>query len=404
MPSTTSVSASAATAAPTKANVFDMGNYTPVLQTVETGSTLPVPPPKPLLIAMPSEAGEFPVIIVLHGWMLYNSFYSQLIQHIASYGFIVVAPQASLSLSHSCTYRKLTCPSAGHYFSKAKRLTASLPQKEEESLESGAKGSMQMIFLMKHAHFPKHLVTIPANSILTERPCACVHVILIVLYTCAGVDATADIDAAAAVTDWLSEGLHYSLPAAIQPDLTKLGLAGHSRGGKAAFALALGKAATSLKFSALVGMDPVDGDVTGRQTPPKVLTYIPHSFLLGMAAMVIGSGFGELKKCHLFPACAPKRISHEEFFNECQEPACYFVVKDYGHLDMLNDDTTGIRGLATYCMCKNGESREPMRRFVGGIVVAFMKAYLPGDKSDLMAIRDGLETAPVELTTIEFLA
>jgi chlorophyllase len=42
-----------------------------------------------------------------------------------------------------------------------------------------------------------------------------------------------------------------------------------------------------------------------------------------------------------------------------------------------------------------------MRRFVCGIVVAFMKAYLLGDNSDLMAIRDGHETAPVELKTID---
>ena len=43
------------------------------------------------------------------------------------------------------------------------------------------------------------------------------------------------------------------------------------------------------------------------------------------------------------------------------------------------------------------------RRFVGGVAVAFMKAHLLSDDSDLMAIRDGQETAPVELKVIEFL-
>lgn len=90
----------------TKTNVFAIGRYKTVLQTVETGScatksTLAVPPPKPLLIARPSEAGEYPILVLLHGYLLYNSFYSQLIQHIASHGFIVIAPQASLSLSLS---------------------------------------------------------------------------------------------------------------------------------------------------------------------------------------------------------------------------------------------------------------------------------------------------------------
>ncbi|XP_062150065.1 chlorophyllase-2 [Alnus glutinosa] len=302
-------------------NVFDVGKYETVLRTVETGccttqSKLPVPPPKPLLIAMPSEAGEFPLLVFLHGYLLYNSFYSQLIQHIASHGFIVIAPQ---------------------------------------------------------------------------------------LYTLAGPDATDDIKSTVATANWLSEGLHYLLPPHVQPNLRKLGLAGHSRGGKTAFAVALEKAATSLNFSALIGIDPVDGMDKGKQTPPPVLTYVPRSFHLDMAAMVIGTELGEMKKNPLFPAPAPKGVNHEDFFNECQKPACHFLVKDYGHVDMLDDDTKGIRGKATYCLCKNGKSRKPMRRFVGGIVVAFMKAYLLADSSDLMAVRDGHETAPVELKTIEFL-
>lgn len=70
--------------------------------------------------------------------------------------------------------------------------------------------------------------------------------------------------------------------------------------------------------------------------------------------MVIGSGLGELKRNPLFP--------HQDFFNECPKPAFYFVVKDYGHLDMVDDETKGIRGKSTYCLCKNGESKEGMRR------------------------------------------
>ena len=76
-------------------NVFGFGSYTTMLQKVDsvTTSSLPVPPPKPLLIATPSETGEFPLLIFLHGYLLYNSFYSQLLQHVASHGFIVIAPQ-----------------------------------------------------------------------------------------------------------------------------------------------------------------------------------------------------------------------------------------------------------------------------------------------------------------------
>jgi chlorophyllase len=222
------------------------------------------------------------------------------------------------------------------------------------------------------------------------------------LYLVAGQDSSDEIKSVAATTNWLSEGLHHLLPPHVKPNLSKLGLAGHSRGGKTAFALALEKAATTLKFSALIGVDPVDGMDKGKQTPPPVLTYVPHSFDIDMAIMVIGSGLGELKKNPLFPPCAPEGVNHKDFFKECKGPASYFVVKDYGHLDMLDDDTEGIRGKTTYCLCKNGKSREPMRKFIGGVVVAFMKAYLGGDSSDLMAIKGG-QTGPVELQTVEYI-
>lgn len=170
-----------------------------------------------------------------------------------------------------------------------------------------------------------------------------------------------------------------------------------------AFAVALGKAITSLKFSALIGVDPVDGMDKGKQTPPPILTYIPHSFNIDMAVLVLGSGLGEVKRNLLFPACAPKGVNHEDFFNECRKPAYHFVAKDYGHVDMLNDGTTGIRGKATYCLCKNGVSREPMRRFVAGISVAFLRAYLEDNSKDLEAIKDGQLEAPVVLQKADFL-
>lgn len=82
-------------------NVFDLGNYsTQLIKVVEPGTCcstssliLPSSPPKPLIIGTPTEAGLFPVLLLIHGYLLYNSFYSGLIQHIASHGFIVVVPQ-----------------------------------------------------------------------------------------------------------------------------------------------------------------------------------------------------------------------------------------------------------------------------------------------------------------------
>ncbi|GFP86034.1 chlorophyllase-2 chloroplastic, partial [Phtheirospermum japonicum] len=312
---------------PASSNVFAIGNYTTNLIKVEPQNTCTenvLCPPKQLLISTPSEAGFYPVLIFLHGYLLNNSFYSQLLRHVASHGFIVVAPQ---------------------------------------------------------------------------------------LYCIAGPDTNEEIKSTSEITNWLSRGLNDFLPSQIQPNLDKLGLAGHSRGAKVAFALALNKSNnlssnynSPPRFSALIGIDPVDGTGIGKQTPPPVLTYTPHSFDSdGMGVLIVGSGLGEVKRNPLFPPCAPKGVNHEDFYKECRKPAYYFVARDYGHLDMLDDDTKGARGKATYCLCKNGKSREPMRRFVGGILVAFLRAYLEGDLKDLKAIREGHDQLiPLELQRVEY--
>lgn len=214
-----------------------------------------------------------------------------------------------------------------------------------------------------------------------------------------------EIKSTAEIIDWLSVGLNHFLPPQVTPNLSKFALTGHSRGGKTAFAVALKKFGYSseLKISALIGVDPVDGTGKGKQTPPPVLTYEPNSFNLEkMPVLVIGSGLGELARNPLFPPCAPTGVNHREFFQECQGPAWHFVAKDYGHLDMLDDDTKGLRGKSSYCLCKNGEERKPMRRFIGGIVVSFLMAYLEDDDCELMKIKDGChEGVPVEIQEFE---
>ncbi|RHN78507.1 putative chlorophyllase [Medicago truncatula] len=225
------------------------------------------------------------------------------------------------------------------------------------------------------------------------------------LYIVTGPDIYDDIYSVAAITSWLSEGLNKFLPPNITPNFNKLALGGHSRGGKTSFAIALRKLniTIDLKFSAILGIDPVDGLGEGIQTSPPILTYVPHSFDFDMPTLVIGSSLGDVRKNLLFPPCAPKGINHEDFFSECEKPSWYFLAKDYGHFDMLDDYTPGFRGKLTYCLCKNGESRKPMRTFVGGVMVAFLKAYLYGDNVDLLAIREGKVRVPIAIKSDDFI-
>ncbi|KAF3975225.1 hypothetical protein CMV_001497 [Castanea mollissima] len=303
----------------TTTTVFYQGKLPFTSKQVETsnGDGSSSPPPKPLLIVTPTTTGQYPVILFLHGFYLRNYFYSQLLEHISSHGYIVVAPQLYLYI-----------PSSGL-----------------EEIESAAK-----------------------------------------------------------VTDWLSSGLQPQLPENVEANLQKLALAGHSRGGKAAFALALGYAKTSLKFSVLLSIDPVAGCTKCCRTQPHILTYVPRSFNLSIPVTVIGTGLGPEQKNCLSPPCAPEGLNHDEFFNECKPPCAHFVAKDYGHMDMLNDDPSGIVGELSGCICVNGKGpRDPMRRSVGGIAVAFLKAYLEDESGDFVAILADPSLAPAKLEPVEFI-
>lgn len=219
------------------------------------------------------------------------------------------------------------------------------------------------------------------------------------MYCVTGADSTSEITDAAAICDWLPKGLSFYLPDEVQPDLQNVGIAGHSRGGKVAFGLALRRASQTaeLKFSALVGVDPVDGTSRSHQTRPRILTFKPHSFDFVIPTLVIGSGLGSVKKNPLFPPCAPEGVSHREFFNECLAPAYHFVASDYGHGDFLDDETGGLRGKSNSCLCKNGVAREPMRRFCSGIMVAFLNFCLRNDSGAFNDLLVHPSHAPVRL-------
>ncbi|KAK6937564.1 Chlorophyllase [Dillenia turbinata] len=296
-------------------NVFEVGKFEVTAISVGTSSAS-TSPPKPLFIVSPILQGTYPVVLFLHGFCLKNQFYNSVLQHVASHGYILVAPQLYLP------------------------------------------------------------------PIITSG--------------------TQEIEYAAEVTNWLAEGLPPVLPTNVHPDFHKLGLSGHSRGGKAAFALALGLAQTSLKlnFAVLIGVDPVAGTSKDQQILPVILKYVPKSFNINIPVAVIGTGLGPEAK-YFFPSCAPNGLNHEEFFNESKPPRCHFVTSDYGHIDMLDDDF--ILDLIKNFACVTGKGpRDPMRKCVGGIMVAFMGAYLSGESEDLKAIVKEPEIAPVKLDSVEF--
>ncbi|WVZ14836.1 hypothetical protein V8G54_012402 [Vigna mungo] len=281
----------------------------------------PSSPPKPLVIFTPTVPGAYTVMVFYHGFLLQPSDYCDLLGHIVSHGFIVVAPHLS-----------------SWY-----------------------------------------------DFVLID-----------------------EIKEAGKVVDWLVKGLQPLLPENVEAKLEKVVLSGHSKGGQTAFCVALGHhVKTMLKFSAVIGIDPVGGLTKCKvsKTSPKILTGVPRSLDLKAPVAVIGTGLGPEKANVLFPPCAPEGKNHVDFFNESKPPCANFVAADYGHMDMLDDETPGtFDTVLSKCLCKNGEGpRMFMRMTVGGLVVAFLRAHLDKQIEDFKAIIKTPSLAPARLVDVKYI-
>jgi pimeloyl-ACP methyl ester carboxylesterase len=105
-------------------------------------------------------------------------------------------------------------------------------------------------------------------------------------------------------------------------DGTRVVLAGHSRGGQAAWRAA-NLLATEGVPAALVLVDPVDG--AGREPSTPTATREPARF--ACPTLVIGAGVGG--------RCAPEPVNHR-MFAAATPHARHVVVRELGHADMLD--------------------------------------------------------------------
>lgn len=167
---------------------------------------------------------------------------------------------------------------------------------------------------------------------------------------------------AVAVLDWMDAKL--ASVAGVPVDTSRVGIAGHSRGGKIAWLVTRDQPA---RISALAGVDPVDG--RGDADAAQRVAATPLSY--SAPSLVIG--------CAKSGSCAPTGDNHVQFYAASPSPAWHVVALDYGHGDMLNDDARDI-GLVT-AVCFSNPDREPMRRLCAGLLTAHFRAALQGDAS-----------------------
>jgi chlorophyllase len=188
-------------------------------------------------------------------------------------------------------------------------------------------------------------------------------------------NATHEIRDAIHVLKWIQANIECALSLGVpetKPDLSKLALVGHSRGGKVVFSMGIQLNGT-IPISTIIGLDPVDGDRQGIQTEPPVLTFKENTLNMTLPTLIVGTRRGS-KNWPFFPPCAPEKVSHNEFYKDLIEPVYHFVVaKEYGHMDFLDDavcELTRLECMGLECMGTVG-SRARMSRFAGVILVAF---------------------------------
>lgn len=191
----------------------------------------------------------------------------------------------------------------------------------------------------------------------------------------------------AVLVKWLQKNINRHV--AGMADTGMIGLAGHSRGGQAAWRVAL---LMPDEIGAVAGLDPVDALEEFGQRP--IMT---GRLDIPMPSLVIGTGLGPVMPDNgtLTSACAPAEIGHEVFFECVPSPAWHAVAIDYGHTDMIDEDEFSPGSLAS--LCPGGNNRELMRAYCAGALAAFFRGTLLMDQHALSLLTDA-DSAPIAVT------
>ena len=158
----------------------------------------------------------------------------------------------------------------------------------------------------------------------------------------------------------------------VVPDLEKLMISGHSRGGKVAYALALGLLSESQdehKYIRLFALDPVDGGPEGPTDPPIVTR---DDVDLAFPVFILGTQYGSEDLFFPLTACAPACCNHNAYARVTHAPVVYHLIAlKFGHLDVLDDSIYW-----SPLICKSGKEKEPLCKVSTALLFAFFESIL----------------------------
>ncbi|MGE3811356.1 MAG: hypothetical protein AB7I24_07390 [Candidatus Nanopelagicales bacterium] len=147
---------------------------------------------------------------------------------------------------------------------------------------------------------------------------------------------------------------------AAQRPRARIHLAGHSRGGQAAW-LAAGLLADEGLPASLVLIDPVDGE--GRRPSAPVSTASEAAF--DSPCIVVGAGIGG--------RCAPEGVNHDQFARATPS-ARHVVVDGLGHADMLDERPRAVGRR----LCSGGPDPDSARDALAALIAEWIRAISDG--------------------------
>jgi chlorophyllase len=185
-----------------------------------------------------------------------------------------------------------------------------------------------------------------------------------------------EAELAAVVLAWVRANLDEVID--VQADAARLGLAGHSRGGKVVWQVL---SADPSGVMAVAGIEPTDGMGILFGMEPRAIT---GPFDFPFPSFVLGAGRGRF--------CSPDGDNHVQYFQASAPPAWHVVAPNMGHTDMLDEGEADIAS----AVCPAGEDRPGARMLTAGLLTAFFRATLQGDESAFAVLTDTAR-APIEI-------
>lgn len=165
-----------------------------------------------------------------------------------------------------------------------------------------------------------------------------------------------------------------ALPAAaaehgITLDQERVGLAGHSLGGKLSFLVA----AEERHVRAVAGLDPVDGGAPGTDDPLRFPRAADRMGEIAVPKLLLGAERGG--EVRFGTPCAPREFNYERLYERATGAAWEVTQFGAGHMDYLDNPNCGI----ACAVCVPGDDPPLARASAQAYLVLFFRAHLRGE-------------------------